>query len=199
MRNSRSQKEETRNNLLGAALDSFRSEGYHGIGVDGIAKAAGVTSGAFYKHFASKSEAFRRVISQGLSILRFGIGENQRLHGANWLPVFVKWYFSLPKDHAHEKNRMTLPYEGGCALPTLSPEIPRTDVDTQQLFEEELLRLVTALSAGLPKENRQKKRIAWTLLALMIGGIILSRSVRNEKTASEISKSVVASIKLLTA
>jgi TetR/AcrR family transcriptional repressor of nem operon len=44
--------------MIAAASRGFRSNGYAGIGVDGLAKAAGVTSGAFYSHFGSKDAAF---------------------------------------------------------------------------------------------------------------------------------------------
>ena len=43
-------KQETRKRIINAASRGFRSNGYAGIGVDGIAKEAGVTSGAFYAH-----------------------------------------------------------------------------------------------------------------------------------------------------
>jgi len=59
-------KEETRKRMLVAAGRSFRSYGYAGIGVSGIAKAAGVTSGAFYAHFGSKDGAFSADLEDGL-------------------------------------------------------------------------------------------------------------------------------------
>jgi AcrR family transcriptional regulator len=199
MRYSKAHKVETRAHIVDAALDTFRLEGYHGIGVDGIAKAAGVTSGAFYKHFNSKSEAFRTVVSEGLAILRNGILHHQRAGGAGWLDVFTNWYFSLPgKKAVREADHFTLPMEGGCALPALSPEIPRTEAKTQQLFEDEVRKIMEVIAAGLPQEPKARKRMAWNILALMIGGIVLARAVRSKETASEITKSVIAGIRLLT-
>lgn len=55
-------KEETWRLMLEAAGRAFRSPGYDGIGVDGLAKGAGVTSGAFYAHFGSKAAAFDAAI-----------------------------------------------------------------------------------------------------------------------------------------
>lgn len=198
MRYSKAHKEETRSAILEAALHTFRMEGYNGIGIDGIAKAAGVTSGAFYKHFSSKSEAFRSVISEGLSMLREAIVVNQRLNGTNWLNTFVKWYFSFPKKGLTDSGCSTLPMEGGCALPALSAEISRTDPETQQLFEKEVSKIVKAISSGLPDSLKQKNRLSWTVLVLMVGGVALARSVRNEKIAAEIANSVIATIKQLT-
>jgi TetR/AcrR family transcriptional repressor of nem operon len=59
-------KEQTRARILDAASQSFRSSGYAGTGVDGVAKAAGVTSGAFYAHFGSKDGAFAAALATGM-------------------------------------------------------------------------------------------------------------------------------------
>lgn len=198
MRYSKAHIEQTRTNIMQAALHTFRTEGFNGIGIDGIAKAAGVTSGAFYKHFSSKSDAFRTIVSEGLSALRNAISASQRENGAKWLSVFSKWYFSFPGKSASNTTCAALPMEGGCALPTLSPEISRTDPETQKLFENEIQKIVDAISDGLPKTSRHKARLSWSILALMAGGIVLARAVRSEKTATDISKSVVATIKSLT-
>jgi len=45
-----------RSHLLDAALRVIREKGYHGITVDEICAAAGVTKGAFFHHFKSKED-----------------------------------------------------------------------------------------------------------------------------------------------
>ena len=47
---------ETRNKLLDAAQDVIRLKGYAATTVDDICKAAGLTKGSFFHHFASKEE-----------------------------------------------------------------------------------------------------------------------------------------------
>ena len=190
MRYSKEHMQETRSKIYQAALDKFRSEGFHGIGVDGISKAAGVTSGAFYKHFGSKANAFREVLSEGLGILRDGIERNRAEKGDKWLEPFIKWYFSRPEETDAAAGNL-LPMQGGCALPTLSPEVARTDEETQAIYEQELLEIVKALKAGLPKETPMKKQAAWSILATMIGGVALARAVQDEALAEEIAKSMV--------
>ena len=81
--------------------------------------------------------------------------------------------------------------QGGCALPTLSPEVARTDEETQAIYEQELLEIVKALKAGLPKETPMKKQASWSILATMIGGVALARAVQDEALAEEIAKSMV--------
>ena len=82
MRYSLEHKNETRTRILDAASRLFRQEGYGGAGVGPLAKAAGVTNGAFYGHFKSKSEAFRSVVLTGLEQLRLAVGTMKAEHGA---------------------------------------------------------------------------------------------------------------------
>jgi AcrR family transcriptional regulator len=49
-----------------AAAQELRLAGYSGAGIDEIAKRAGLTSGAFYRHFSSK-KIFAIVITEGLN------------------------------------------------------------------------------------------------------------------------------------
>ena len=50
------QPEKTRAAIVKAGLKLFGSRGYHGTSVGDVAKAAGITKGAFYHHFQSKEE-----------------------------------------------------------------------------------------------------------------------------------------------
>ncbi|MGI4944284.1 MAG: TetR/AcrR family transcriptional regulator, partial [Janthinobacterium lividum] len=59
MRYAPGHKAETRDRILSAAEIAFGIHGYDGVGVDGLAAQAGITSGAFYGHFRSKAEVFR--------------------------------------------------------------------------------------------------------------------------------------------
>jgi AcrR family transcriptional regulator len=53
--------EATREALIGAARALFAERGYAGVGTEEIVRAAGVTRGALYHHFAGKRELFEAV------------------------------------------------------------------------------------------------------------------------------------------
>ncbi len=57
MRHKGVNKEETRKKIIAAVGRCFRKHGYAGIGVDGLAKNAGVTSGAFLFAFRFKGSS----------------------------------------------------------------------------------------------------------------------------------------------
>ena len=85
------QKLQTRQRILEAAGRGFRKGGFGGVGVDGLAKEAGVTSGAFYVHFDSKAEAFREAVAQGMSDLKDGVRHFQTTHGSTWWSEPAWW------------------------------------------------------------------------------------------------------------
>lgn len=50
------QREDTRQRIYDAAMEIFRRDGFEAARVDDVAKAAGVSHGTFYFHFATKDE-----------------------------------------------------------------------------------------------------------------------------------------------
>ena len=54
MRYPSDQKAKAKQAILQAGARALRTNGFNGIGVDGVAASAGVTSGAFYSNFSNK-------------------------------------------------------------------------------------------------------------------------------------------------
>ena len=186
MRYSAEHKEETRRKILDAAARRFRAEGYDGLGVDGLAKEAGVTNGAFYGHFASKADAFREVVVAGLDELREGIARFRAEGGANWTHDLADFYFSDAKLNQPENT---------CALPSFAPETARAPQATREAFQAELIRVKNELAGGLPATGAEAEARAWLLLALLAGGVNLARAVPDraltEAIASVLRSAVV--------
>lgn len=176
MRYGPNQKEQTRERIIAAAGRCFRKSGYSGIGVDGLAKEAGVTSGAFYGHFDSKMEAFAAAIVSGLDELGKGIAEYRQKYGDDWWEEFASFYMN---------RKRTCDLSESCALQSLTPEVGRADEAVRTLFEKELLGIIELASRN--PENREK---AWANLAMLIGGVSLARAVASEKLSNEIAESI---------
>ena len=183
MRYTHEHSEQTRTRILEAAGRQFRSQGYGGIGVDGLVKAAGVTSGAFYGHFRSKAEAFGAAATVGLERLREGVRRFRGEHGADWLTTFATFYLGA----GHRRD-----LAGGCALPSLSAEVGRADNATRAAYEAELVRVAELMASGLPSGSGREA--AWPVLALLAGGTMLARAVRDESVAQEIADATLAAV-----
>jgi AcrR family transcriptional regulator len=182
MRYPPERKERTRAGIVDVAGRAFREKGFHGIGVDGLAAEAQLTSGALYKHFGSKNALFREVVRIGLDRLRAGIGHFQEQRPGQWLPALAEWYMGT--EHRADVG-------GGCALPSLSSEMVKADAETRAAYEAGLLEAVEALMAGPPfRDAGNGRQSAWAALALLAGGVTLSRAVTDPALAEEIAAAV---------
>lgn len=182
MRYRPEQKEEARRKMLEAAGRGFRSRGFAGIGVDGLAKEAGVTSGAFYSHFGSKDAAFELAVGAGLNEVIDAIPKFQAEHGAAWVSAFASYY--LGKFHRDD-------LACGCAMTTLTPEVVRASEEVHALFEEKMTAIAGRIADGLDGGSR-KQRVAraWSMLGTLIGGLSLARAMHSEQLTEEVAKSV---------
>lgn len=177
-------KEETRRRMLQAASQSFRSHGFVGIGVDGIARMAGVTSGAFYAHFGSKEAAFNVALDVGLEEVIEGIPKFQRDFGGHWVKAFADYYLG----QSHRENLAC-----GCALTTLSPEVVRASSQTHAAFEEKIGKIADLIAEGLDQGSGEERRArAWAMLGILIGGLTIARAVQTSKASEEISAAIRA-------
>lgn len=182
MRYKAGQKQETRRKMLEAASRSFRKYGYSGIGVDGLAKAAGVTSGAFYSHFGSKDAAFDAALAAGLDEVIEAVPKYQSEHGADWVKAFAEYY--LGRSHRSD-------LACGCAMATLTPEVVRSGQKVHTAFEKKIILIADLVARGLAgTSNEDRRNRAWAMLGLLIGGITVARAMDNATVSDEVAEAV---------
>lgn len=172
-------KQLTRQRILNAAGATFRQNGFAGIGVDGMAKEAGVTSGALYAHFGSKNGLFEEALKAGLDEVIAAIPQFQQDNGAQWIEAFVTYYLGQP-------HRGDL--AGGCAMTTLSPEVVRAAPEIHALYESKMNKIAGLIAAGLAQGFEEEKLArAWSVLGTLIGGLTLARAVKTRKLSGRIA------------
>ncbi len=183
-------KEESRARILASAGRGFRSRGFGGLGVDELAKQAGVTSGAFYTHFKSKAAAFRAAVAAGMLDLRAGI-EQTRAAGSGWRQRFVDFYLG---------DRRTCDLAESCALQSLTGEVARADDDARAAYEAGLRDVIEAAAAGMASGTAADRRAdATALLALLAGGVSMARAVKDPALSDEIAAAVRRAASMLEA
>jgi TetR/AcrR family transcriptional repressor of nem operon len=179
-------KQETRKRIINAASQGFRRNGYAGIGVDTIAKEAGVTSGAFYAHLGSKDGAFEAALSVGLDEVITAIPEFQLQHGKQWIVAFSDYYLG----QAHRND-----LSSGCAMTTLSPEVVRTKPEFHAIYEKKMVTIAELIAKGLDGVSRKERLSrAWAALGVLIGGLTMVRAVASIKTADLIAIAIKKSV-----
>jgi AcrR family transcriptional regulator len=184
MRHPQGKKEESRARILAGAGRAFRSLGFGGSGVDGLAKASGVTSGACYGYFRSKADAFREVVVSGMRDLEIAIRTLRDDAGDKWIDRFVDFYLG---------EKRTCALDDSCALQSLTGEVERSSAETREAYEAELRAVIDATADGVDAATRDaRRRQAITLLVLLAGGVSLARAVRDPTLSAEIARAVRA-------
>lgn len=174
-----SKKEQTRLRILESVHKGFRQHGFAAAGVDGLAKEAGVTSGAFYAHLGSKNAAFRETIADSIDTFLAAVLSYQEQYGANWLSEFADFYLN---------EKRNCPLGQSCGLQSLSSDVSRSDDETKSLFENKLVQVRDAVADSDVDSASVEK--AWCYLAMLIGGVTLARAVEKPETADEIANAV---------
>ncbi|MBV1909383.1 MAG: TetR/AcrR family transcriptional regulator [Kangiellaceae bacterium] len=174
-------RELTREKIVTAASEGFRSQGFAGIGVDGIAKAAGVTSGAFYSHLGSKNGAFEAALNLGLDEVIDGVPVFQQQGGINWMEDFTDYYLGL--EHRQDLAR-------GCAMTTLSPEVVRTTEEMHEFYQSKMKIIIDLMIVGIKGDSEDDRRgKAWTFIGCLIGALTLCRAVNDPNLVQLIAAS----------
>jgi TetR/AcrR family transcriptional repressor of nem operon len=168
MRHKGVDKETTRLKVTEAAGRKFRKHGYAGVGIDALAKAAGVTSGAIYGHFGSKVGAFDSALEAGLDEVLAALPSFQA-KGDSWLADFCDYYLGLE----HQQD-----LECGCAMASLTPEVIKFDSPQKHLYESKMQSIADQVAKGLKGDDTLGR--AWAVLASLIGGLNVLRALHSD-------------------
>lgn len=164
----------SRDRLITAGGALAKQAGFAGTGLDALAAAAEVTSGAFYAQFRSKAELLDAIVSHDLQLMR------ERFDGGSpaALRTALTRYLSLP--HAEQPGQ-------GCSLPALGAEIARAGETTRQHVEEQLLQLHASVAHGVGDDAR-----AWAVLSQAIGAQVIARAMASREARQRVLDAVLA-------
>ncbi len=165
---------ESRIRILDAAAELFTRKGFNQVGIDEVMQAAGMTRGAFYAHFSSKSELYEE------SIMRAGkqTAKNLIVADAN-RDEFVDAYLS----EAHLTSTIAR-----CPLACLVSDVAHGDPRVREVYTHLLKGFIAHLSKlsdrRVDLESSSEKIIQQVVL--LIGGMAISRSLTDKKLVAEV-------------
>lgn len=169
MRYPPGQKARARDALVRAGTRSLKTSGFNGIGVDGLAAAAGVTSGAFYSNFPNKTAILEAVIEAGLGEpFVSDTGAMTHTEAQAHMIAFLHEYMNT--DHC-------LDVAGGCVMPALSADVSRAEPPVKEAYQRKMIALIDRITELLDGEQSDRRRRAWSIVALMVGSILISRGM----------------------
>jgi TetR/AcrR family transcriptional repressor of nem operon len=158
-----------RQGILDAASRLFRDKGFEAVSVSEVMKAAGLTHGGFYGHFASKDDLIAQSITHALA------GNPEKPAG---LRAFLDGYLS-PR---HRDNPAS-----GCPTASLAADIRHQSPETRAAMTGGIRSQIGRINQALPGvNNAQDRRAAIGTWAAMVGAVVLARAVDDPALSDEI-------------
>jgi TetR/AcrR family transcriptional repressor of nem operon len=173
-------KTETRERILKSARHLFNRKGFAEVSIDEIMAAAGLTRGGFYNHFNTKDELYGEAIRQ---FICDGPEAWQRAHiapsseGPHLARMIVNAYLS--KEHFDDR-------EGSCPMIGLPSDAARAGEAVKAAYRQVLEMMAGAFEANLPAGQPSARQQALALVALCVGGMVLSRAIDDPTLAEDL-------------
>jgi AcrR family transcriptional regulator len=174
-------KERTRTRIIESARRLFNRNGFEAVTIGAIMSEAGLTHGGFYKHFAAKEDLYQA------AVLQFICGDAperwQARHidpaakGEALARMIVDAYLS--RDHYEDRD-------GSCPLIAFPSDVARGNGTVKDAFRQVMEMMIEAFAANLPKGKTPARERAQALVATLVGGMVLARSVGDDDLADEI-------------
>jgi TetR/AcrR family transcriptional repressor of nem operon len=167
---------ERHESILDAASQMFRRNGFDGVSVAAVMKAAGLTHGAFYSHFESKdalaAASVERALEETLELA------DQASETSEPLGAFVTEYLSAEHrdDAAH-----------GCTMSALASEIARAEDPVRHTFTTGVRTLLERVADKFFSAQQTTARAeAMVTLSTLVGALLISRAVDDPALSAEI-------------
>lgn len=174
-------KEATHDRIVDAAARAIRRSGYNGTGVADIMKAAGLTHGGFYAHFASREamlvEAADRAGSEAVALMERVAAS---VPPQQALPAMMQAYLS--EDHVKS-------IETGCATAALGSEMPRQAPEVRRASTRRIKEMIDLVARQLPDWGQPSAHDhALVTVCTMVGALVLARAVDDPRLSDALRK-----------
>jgi TetR/AcrR family transcriptional regulator, transcriptional repressor for nem operon len=178
MRVSREKAAANRERIIDAAGALFGEKGFDGIGLADIMKAADLTHGGFYGHFASKDDLVAQASERAMARA-----------ATNWSKIIADAprnpYAALLNHYLSPRHRDDPGH--GCAFAALSGDAARCGKPVRAAFAQGLEPLIEVVAGAIPGRSKvARRRKAVAAVAELVGALILARAVENTSLSNEI-------------
>lgn len=183
-RTSSNRKEATHERIVEAAARAIRRSGYGGTGVADIMKAAGLTHGGFYAHFASREAMLAEAADRaGAEAVAASASIAAAAPPQNALQSLLRAYLS--KEHLESTER-------GCPVAALGSEMPRQAPEVRHAATrriKEMIDLVARQSPDWGQPGAHER--ALVTVATMVGALLLARAVDDSRLSDALREAAL--------
>ena len=180
MGHSRDDKSASHERIVSTAAARIRESGTEQPGVAEIMRAAGLTHGGFYKHFASRDELIAASVERALTANEHTLAQITAA-ADDPLAAFADWYVST----AHRDDPAS-----GCGVAGLGADAWRVGGAAQEAYRAQVERYLAQLQALLGGEDSETRQRATVTLSAMAGAVIIARALGPTPDSDELLRDV---------
>jgi TetR/AcrR family transcriptional repressor of nem operon len=181
MKVTRAQAAENRSRVVDVASRLFRQYGFNGIGLKELMNGAGLTQGGFYKQFESKEDLAAQACARAMDLAAEQWSTAAASEPEHPLTALIDFYLS--PEHRDE-------FADGCPLVALGSDAGRQPGQVKASFETGIRAHLDVLGSYLPPGEAESVRTtSMTVLATMVGALLLSRATEDEALSNDFLKS----------
>jgi TetR/AcrR family transcriptional regulator, transcriptional repressor for nem operon len=170
--------------IVTEAARVLKKDGFHGVGVDGLAASAKVTSGALYSNFASKEAVLEEVVATQLGVEFAGLADLEPAERRRMLEEILRGYLS-------DTHRLDAGH--GCVMPALSADVARAGDSVREAYRRRIVEVAALLAPAMHGTPQEQQRHAWSLVASIVGAITIARALPAGDEAQAVLDSVLVS------
>ncbi|GGY09844.1 TetR family transcriptional regulator [Litchfieldella qijiaojingensis] len=167
---SETHKSRTRERILHSAVTLFIRHGFDGISIDAVMEHAGLTRGAFYAHFSSKSELYTKAIHFAA---RQGAAE---LATAENAAIRIERYLS--EEHLRGGSIQ-------CPLACLVSDVAQQDERVRATYTRLFEGFIDYFSSTSDPDDPARRQVLQQTVT-MIGGLAIARTLTDDELANEL-------------
>jgi len=183
--------DETRVRIMDAAQAMILDQGYGGTSVDQVIKSLGLTKGAFFHHFNSKSDLAKALIQRyaddGIAVFHDTMKRSTKLSDDPLqqllilVGLYIEMFEDLEKAHA------------GCLMAAYVYELQQFDEDVRPIINLEMLHWRKVLTAQIdriklrypPREEVDSTALADTFLSTFEGAFVISKALEEPQVTAQ--------------
>ncbi len=167
----------SREKILKSAWSLFSRRGFDNVSIDDLMSDAGMTRGAFYAHFGTKSELYREAILSVLAHGRLNQREPDGISDKAWLKFLLNGYLS--RGHIEKEP-------SPCPLAFLVTDVANREPPVRDAYTQVYRKLV-----GLIEQHcDQDSDVVMAITAMMIGGVSIGRALDDSELVDQLLSSV---------
>jgi TetR/AcrR family transcriptional repressor of nem operon len=165
--------EKVRERIVEHARRLFNRNGFHRVSIDSIMAEVGLTRGAFYAYFESKSDLYTEVLSC------FFTDPNWKNRWEGEEIDFAKSPVGPQIIRAYLSRRHFEDVENSCPMVALPNDVARSDDKVRAAFEVVFKAMVNLLGKEVRSKQRPVEETALAIASLCIGGMVIARSLHD--------------------